>query len=168
MDQHDPIEVNDQQFETEPDLLVVVQHDLMEINEPQPAPEAEPPVAMELIETYEHLRVEVIDLFQMLKVTRSSSQHLALALKINPSLRLLRQFAHQVEEQIKANIQQELEEFEQNKLWNEIAIHEIAIPWAIDKPTISSSKPLVLKLHCPFKNSFPDNKLARCVTFVKP
>ncbi|KAF7126524.1 hypothetical protein RHSIM_Rhsim11G0033500 [Rhododendron simsii] len=132
MDQHNAIEVNDQQFETEPELLVVVQHDLVEINEPQPASETEPSVAVELIETYEHLRVEIIDLFQMLKVTRSSSQHLALALQINPSLRLLRQFDHQVEEQIKGNIQQELEEFEQNMVWNEIAIHEIAVPWAID------------------------------------
>ncbi|KAI8530647.1 hypothetical protein RHMOL_Rhmol11G0075900 [Rhododendron molle] len=64
----------------------------------------------------------------MLKVTHSSFQHLALALQLNPSLQLLHQFDQQVEEQIKANIQQELEEFEQNIFWDEIAIHEIAIP----------------------------------------
>lgn len=132
MDQHDSIEVNDQQRQPKPEMVAVVQHDLMEMNYPQPQLEAEPPVSMDLIETYEHLKVEIIDLFQMLKTMRSSSEHLALALQINPSLQLLRQFDQQVEEQIKANIQQELEEFQQNIVWNEIAIQEIAIPWTID------------------------------------
>ncbi|KAI8536574.1 hypothetical protein RHMOL_Rhmol10G0268000 [Rhododendron molle] len=68
----------------------------------------------------------------MLKVTRSSSQHLALALQINPSLQLLRQFDQQVEEQINVKVQEELQEFEQNMLWNEIAIDQIAIPWVVD------------------------------------
>ncbi|KAI8530776.1 hypothetical protein RHMOL_Rhmol11G0085400 [Rhododendron molle] len=132
MDQHNSIEVNNQQLEPKPEMVVVVQHDLMQINNPEPQLEAEPPVSVELIETYEHLKVEIIELFQMLKVTRSSSQHLALALQLNPSLQLLRQFDQQVEEQINATVQEELEEFQQNILWNEIAIDEIAISWTID------------------------------------
>ncbi|KAF7148789.1 hypothetical protein RHSIM_Rhsim03G0098100 [Rhododendron simsii] len=67
MDQHDSTEVNDQQLEPKSEMVAIVQHDLMEINDPQPQLEAEPPVSMELIETYEHLKVEIIDLFQMLK-----------------------------------------------------------------------------------------------------
>ncbi|KAF7149992.1 hypothetical protein RHSIM_Rhsim02G0185900 [Rhododendron simsii] len=125
-------QVNDEELEPKLEMAAIVQHDFMQINNPQPQPEAEPPVSMELIETYEHLKAEIIDLFQMLKVTRSSSQHLALALQINPSLQLLRQFDQQVEEQIRANLQQELQEFQQNMLWDEIAIHEIAIPWNTD------------------------------------
>lgn len=130
MDQHYPIEINNGQVQSEAESLVAVPQDQLEINNRQLEPE--PPVAMELIQTYEHLKVEIIDLFQMLKVTRSSSQHLALALQINPSLQLLRQFDQQVEEQISTTMQEELEDFEQNIVWNEIAIHEIAIPWVVD------------------------------------
>lgn len=130
MDQHYPIEINNGQVQSEAESLVAVPQDQLEINNRQLEPE--PPVAMQLIQTYEHLKVEIIDLFQMLKVTRSSSQHLALALQINPSLQLLRQFDQQVEEQISTTMQEELEDFEQNIVWNEIAIHEIAIPWVVD------------------------------------
>ncbi|KAF7124298.1 hypothetical protein RHSIM_Rhsim12G0075300 [Rhododendron simsii] len=90
-------QVNDQQLEPKLEMAAIVQNDFMQINNPQPQPEAEPSVSMELIETYEHLK-----------------------------------FDQQVEEQIKANIQQELQEFQQNMLWDEIAIHEIAIPWTTD------------------------------------
>ncbi|KAI8532138.1 hypothetical protein RHMOL_Rhmol11G0190300 [Rhododendron molle] len=100
MDEHDPMEVNNTQSESEVELLVAVQHDQLEIDNQQLQPEPELPVTMRLIETYDHLKIEIIELFQMLKVTRSSSQHLALALQINPSLQLLRQFDQQVEEQI--------------------------------------------------------------------
>ncbi|KAG5537198.1 hypothetical protein RHGRI_024586 [Rhododendron griersonianum] len=132
MDQHNFLKLNDQELEARPEMLVAVEHNFMEINYNQPEPDTEPPVSVEPIETYERLKVEIIDLFQMLKITRSSSQHLALALQINPSLQLLRQFDEQVEEQIKGNIQQELEEFQQNIIWDQIAMHEIPIPWTVD------------------------------------
>ncbi|KAG5557453.1 hypothetical protein RHGRI_007631 [Rhododendron griersonianum] len=94
----------------------------------------------------------------MLKVTRSSNQHLALALQINPSFQLLRQFDQQIEEQINANMQKELEEFQQNVIWNEIAIDEIAIPGLWIKPTVSIIKPCVLELQSAFDNRFPMEK----------
>ncbi|KAI8558199.1 hypothetical protein RHMOL_Rhmol04G0071500 [Rhododendron molle] len=132
MDQHDPMEVNNTQSESEVQLLVAVQPDRLEIDNQQLQPEPELPVTVQLIETYDHLKIKIIELFQMLKVTRSSSQHLALALQINPSLQLLRQFDQQVEEQINVKVQEELQEFEQNMLWNEIAIDQIAISWVVD------------------------------------
>lgn len=132
MDEHDSMEVNNAQVQSEGYLLVAAGHDQLEINNQQLESEPEQPVAVPLIETYEHLKIEIIDLFRMLKVTCSSNQHLALALQINPSLQLLRQFDQQIEEQINANMQKELEEFQQNVIWNEIAIDEIAIPWIVD------------------------------------
>ncbi|KAF7140559.1 hypothetical protein RHSIM_Rhsim06G0202300 [Rhododendron simsii] len=134
MHQHDAMEVNNAQVQSKVELLDAVQHDELQINNQQleAGPEPESSVTVGLIETYEHLKIEIIDLFQMLKVTRSSSEHLALALQLNPSLQLLRQFDQQVEEQINANTQKELEEFQRNIIWNEFAIDEIAIPWVVD------------------------------------
>lgn len=102
----------------------------MAINNPQPEPQ--PPVAMEVNETYERLKIEIIELIHMLKITQSASEHLELALQINPSLQLLRQFNQQIEEQIQAQLQQELEDFQQNFLWNDIAVNEIAVPWDME------------------------------------
>ncbi|KAG5534114.1 hypothetical protein RHGRI_022695 [Rhododendron griersonianum] len=79
--------------------------------------------------TYNQLKAEVMELFRMLKLTHAGNQHLVSALQMNQTLPQLQQFHRVVEDEINAQLHQELNEFEELYLWNAIAIDEIAIPW---------------------------------------
>ncbi|KAI8552670.1 hypothetical protein RHMOL_Rhmol06G0284200 [Rhododendron molle] len=82
--------------------------------------------------TYDQLKAEVMELFRMLKLTHAGNQHLVTALQMNQTLPQLQQFHQLVEDEINAQLHQELNEFEQSFLWNAIAIDEIVIPWNQD------------------------------------
>lgn len=78
---------------------------------------------------YEYLKIEVMDLFRMLKLTEAGNQHLIRALQINPALTQLQQIHNQVQQEVVAQLQQELDEFEQSFLFNVINFDEAIVPF---------------------------------------